>query len=296
MSVTGYLAADPACFGSTDVTLAGWEDRAEGLGGVDEPSEPNWLTTNVPFWSFLRDRLGHECGTLCDGAISVHVDPASSLRFERDGHWVVITGHRNDPRAETCHFTGTLEPGMPTDEELRERCRAVFVLTSVRDAEPPAAALPSCPRDAVLRVAQFQDADPACFGSADVTLVGWEASPPAIGLMPPGIEPGWLWGLRMSALWGGEQIPGSEDCVDDAASCAWMFAYPEPQSGATFATNDRWVEIIGHLDDPAAEMCHYVYPPDWGTQPRNDDITARQTCRQSFVVTSLKVTTAPSVP
>src|SRR3954470_24240545 len=169
MSVARYLHADRACFGARDVTLTGWEDLPEGLGGVDLGIEPSWLATTSPPWAFLMDRLGQECGQGC-GSLAVHVDPSSALRFERDGHWVVVTGHRNDTRAETCVAPASSDPGTPTHEEIVQTCRNAFVLTSVRDAVAPSGALPSCPSDAALRIAAYLDADPACFAGRDVTL------------------------------------------------------------------------------------------------------------------------------
>jgi hypothetical protein len=45
--------------------------------------------------------------------------------------------------------------------------------------------------------------------------------------------------------------------------------------------------VTGHLDDPAAATCRYVYPDDWAAE-RADDAEAIATCRASFVLVSLR--------
>jgi hypothetical protein len=50
--------------------------------------------------------------------------------------------------------------------------------------------------------------------------------------------------------------------------------------------------FTGHIDDPLAETCHWGYPP--AMEHNMYDAAARQQCRGSFVVETVKLTTAPS--
>ena len=102
MSVATYKAADPACFGANDVTLTGWETIPSGIGGQsDHSTEPAWLGEDFTP-DVLVDQLPEACSQeMCDPFLFVHVDPASKLEFERDGLYVVITGHVDDPISAT---------------------------------------------------------------------------------------------------------------------------------------------------------------------------------------------------
>jgi hypothetical protein len=60
--------------------------------------------------------------------------------------------------------------------------------------------------------------------------------------------------------------------------------------GSTLDVGDpgRWVIAIGHLDDPAAETCHWVWPDDWEVDPTYDDADAVAICRRAFVLEALE--------
>jgi hypothetical protein len=70
----------------------------------------------------------------------MHIAPESDLTFAKNGRWVVVTGHRSDPLAETCHWV--YPPGWAAspypDDHARQLCRESFVLVSVQRTNPPA--------------------------------------------------------------------------------------------------------------------------------------------------------------
>ena len=297
LSVEAYQRADRSCFGSGDIEIEGWEDIPDGIGGTGPSFEPLWLGAMYPTTaSVLSSRLFNQP---CDQGASacaiamvfLYTAPTSNVRFEFDGHWVIVTGHRNDPAAETCRYTGSEPTGMSA-EEIRQTCRDHFVITAVRDAIPPASALPACPPAGTLRVADFFAFDPACFAGRDVTVVGWWDKPPAIGLLPPGIEPAWIGDLPSgpSVLW---QIPPamSADQACTASDCTWLGVAVDPASSLTLPTSG-WSRITGHRDDPAAETCRWMYPAGTPDSERQPDSWARQHCRSAFVITSV----APASP
>ena len=306
MSVATFLAADPACFGSADVALTGWEDRPNGIDGASTYVEPNWLGEQSP--AVLVDRLPPACGSenTCEPFLFVHADPASALRFERDGHYVVITGHRQDPTADTCLFHGPSgDDGVPvpSPNAVLEACRDAFVLTSVRDVDPPAGSLDFCPSDPVLTVDRYSATDPACFHGRTLALVGWAGSLPGIDFDGPTIDPAWLAfpQLPFPALWSvkpstHDGLPYCPDASSDGSgSCAWIFVMSKPGTGVSLAGGHGWVLLTGHIDDPASETCHFTDGGPFGG-PIPPALYARQSCRESFVVTTVAITTAPTPP
>ncbi len=294
MSVATYLGADPSCFGSQDVTLTGWEDIGSGIdaGESDVSLDPAWLGS--PAASVLVDQLPETCHLeTCDPFLFVHVDPASRLQFELDGVYVVITGHRDDPAAQTCVATPYGEPSTaPTPEPAAPMCAGAFVLTSVREAEAPVAVRPACPTGSPLTLMAIERADPACFHGRDVSIVAWTDAQGPFGLEPPTIAPAWLaYGLLGSGyvLWSGPDHAGCEN----AEECVEMIPAIVPGSGLTIGKTHRWVLVTGHLDDPASATCQWVYPATWD-EGHYDDALARQQCRGRFVLTAIRTTTAPT--
>jgi len=158
-------------------------------------------------------------------------------------------------------------------------------------ASPASATTAACPTGSPLSVAEYVAAweaeweeGAACFGSRELTLLGWADAPPAIGFEPPGIAPAWLWSSG-DGLW-------DYPCAGTQDGCPFLFVHIEPESGLQFDTDGRWVLVTGHTGDPLAETCHYVYPPDW-TGELDPDSDAQDRCRSSFVVTSVRDTSAP---
>jgi hypothetical protein len=168
------------------------------------------------------------------------------------------------------------------------------VLSPTPRPTPTPVPIASCPKDSPLTVAQFADADPACFAEADVTVRGWLDQPLAIGFSPPGIEPSWLFYPRaaLSMLW---QAPpnmqgGSPDgtcAATGGAPCAWLIWHRDPAATPTLQGPPRWLLATGHTFDALAETCHYDFPADWvGDRP--DDAEAVQSCREGFVIVSFR--------
>jgi len=303
MSVATYVAADPSCFGARDVTLTGWEDIPSGIGGQsDHYTEPTWLGVDYTP-AALVDQLPPQCGLeMCDDALFVHVDPASKLQFEKAGVYVVITGHRDDPKSTSCYdvFNDTPPASPLPDPTATAECRQSFVLTSVREVEPPAGSLAFCPTAPILTVTDLRSSA-ACFHGKTVRVIGWLDKLPAIDFDGPPIAPAWfnMPGGNLPALW--TVKPAVQDfspsCTDssgaEAVGCDWTMVFVNPASGLSLGGTPRWVIITGHFDDPIAETCHFS-----GGGPGGDvippPITARQSCRGEFVVTGVQNTTAPS--
>lgn len=139
-----------------------------------------------------------------------------------------------------------------------------------------------CPTGSQLTVRQFVDADPACFGGADLQIRGWLDTPPPLGFENV-IEPAWLWYPTDSAatLWFG--VPQGEHICDRDRDgwCSWFFPHVAPDSTASLLPLKRWVILTGHTHDPAAETCRYG--GDAGPAP---DLVAA--CRTNFVVTAIR--------
>ncbi len=58
------------------------------------------------------------------------------LQAKHVGHWVSVTGHFDDPAADTC--TGTADAGIPaTTAEAVGVCRSTFVVAAITPAEAP---------------------------------------------------------------------------------------------------------------------------------------------------------------
>lgn len=301
MSVGQYLAADPACFGSRDVTIAGWEDVPNYTSEPQTPPiEPAWLADRAP--AVLASQMPP---TACDATtttcpwLDVHLAPASTLRFELDGVWAVITGHRGDPAAETCQPTAPTDTPAPTikPDDAKAACRDAFVLTSVTAGPPPAGALAFCPSDSPLTVTVYNATDPACFHGKTVRIVGWVGEIPAMDFDGPPIAPGWL-EFPAAVIW--SQVPvvtdGNGSCpdtTDGSSTCAVMFAMLDPNGGVPSPAKHRWVILTGHIDDPISETCTYT-SGGLGDGAIPPAVYARQDCRRAFVITNVTNTVAPA--
>lgn len=163
--------------------------------------------------------------------------------------------------------------------------------TAAPTASPASTTAAACPSGSPLSVKEYARAweaeweeGVACFGSREVTVLGWVAPRPAIGFEPPGIRPSWLWFSGL-ALW-------DHPCDEEGGCTTFMDVHIPPDSGLEWGTDGRWVLITGHADDPRAVNCHYVYPSDW-TGERWPDSQAQDTCRSSFVLTSVQDAIVP---
>lgn len=90
-----------------------------------------------------------------------------------------------------------------------------------------------------------------CAGGARVTLTAWWAGPSPWATCidsPPGVD--WLY----CALGLGGWLAPSPDEVGSG----FLAVAVDPSSGVTLLEPGRWVEVIGHVDDPAAAACNVV--------------------------------------
>ena len=144
-----------------------------------------------------------------------------------------------------------------------------------------------CPTEMPLTVGQFMETDPACFGSATIEIRGWLDGPPDTGFEPPLVEPTWLFlpAADMASLWEIRPVEPNHFCPQTAASCPWFFLHIDPASNLKLEVRPRWVTVTGHVNDPAAQTCHFVYPEGW-TEPPLDDAIAVDGCATKLVVDS----------
>ena len=164
---------------------------------------------------------------------------------------------------------------------------------SATAALPPIGSVPaSCTNASAIRVTAFVASQATSTSGADVCLVGWAAPPPIFDGGLPAIEPRWLW-------WSGQPIvvwDHSRGTLSDLecsqGKCPpYLLLYVQP--GSRVAAVEGWVLVTGHVNDPAAATCHYVYPPDWTDSPQPDAQAVSQ-CNASFVITGITPTSAPS--
>jgi hypothetical protein len=71
------------------------------------------------------------------GVFFPHSAPGTGLHFLPLEHWVILTGHTDDPAAERCHYPPDSEPGIHDDADAVEWCRAQFVVTEVDRVDSP---------------------------------------------------------------------------------------------------------------------------------------------------------------
>lgn len=165
------------------------------------------------------------------------------------------------------------------------------------EPEPTAA---TCPTARLLAVREFVEAPWQCFAGHDVRIKGWLDEPTGTGFLPPLIRPVWLaypeGGQTCDepdedcfysvALW--QDVPLTPDhvCSEEEPYCSFLIPHSAPGTGLHFLPLEHWVILTGHTDDPAAQRCHYEYPPD--VEPGSlDDADAVRHCRRQFVVTEI---------
>jgi hypothetical protein len=138
----------------------------------------------------------------------------------------------------------------------------------------------------------------SCFGDATWTLRAYMAP---IGGDRGGTsifstEPAWL------DAWGTVIFPQLEEREDDGSPDLFMYAHPDlgcafgvRNAGCAFAPFvGQWIDIQGHLDDPAAATCIAVYNPLWvdtleePLPPLPDPPETVLRCRSLFVATDVQ--------
>jgi hypothetical protein len=153
-------------------------------------------------------------------------------------------------------------------------------------------------------VREFAEASWQCFADRDVRVKGWLDGPPPLGFEGPATYPRWLAypesgpcdppeeGCSVTiAMWQDVPLDADRICSDADAYCSLFFPHSAPGTGLHFLPLRRWVILTGHTDDPAAQRCHYEYPP--GEDPVFDDAQAVEHCRTQFVVTEIDFVDSP---
>jgi hypothetical protein len=123
------IRADPvACFGNASLTVDG--DIIAGVADCPVTVEPVWLSCPQNFIGLVGE-------TRKVGApmLAVAIDPAAGISLGDANTAVQVTGHFDDPAAQTCQVTEALPSSLGGTTEPRsmtiERCRATFVVTEV---------------------------------------------------------------------------------------------------------------------------------------------------------------------
>ena len=141
----GWTAAWPSdqladCFGNADLEVTGYLAPAWELGGVSNGVVPSWLGE----WSGLMEVLWlkpHPAdGCYADDDciwLFLFAPDASVLPLTPD-RWVSVTGHFDDPVAQTCRAPAQGPDIITTDAQAIAECRKHFVITQIRTIAPPA--------------------------------------------------------------------------------------------------------------------------------------------------------------
>jgi hypothetical protein len=140
-------------------------------------------------------------------------------------------------------------------------------------------------------VVEFVDSDPICWSGLQLSFGGWLDYSPPLGFEGPLVKPVWLPYPPSGQLWALWSVkPVDRDnlhCPDWAPDCRWLALHLDPSSDVVFGTEPRWVHVTGHVDDPAAVTCHWVFDenyPDDG-RPASEAI---EWCRRSFIVDTIR--------
>lgn len=160
--------------------------------------------------------------------------------------------------------------------------------TPVPEVTPTAE--PSCPATEPTSVAAFVDSRVRCWSGAELSFRGWLDYSPPLGFEGPLVEPVWLPyppSGQVWALWSVPPVGEDNLCPDARPDCAWLALHIDPSSDVVFGTTARWVRVTGHVDDPAAMTCHWVFNEDYPDDGRPDS-DAIEWCRNSFIVDTIR--------
>lgn len=115
------IRADPVtCFGNASLTVDG--ELIAGVADCPGTVEPVWLSCPQTFLGLIG-----ETRKLGVPMLTVAVDPASGLSLADPNTNVRVTGHFDDPAAQTCPVAGPI---------TIENCRTTFVITDVVPLAP----------------------------------------------------------------------------------------------------------------------------------------------------------------
>ena len=168
------------------------------------------------------------------------------------------------------------QPGQPWLEATTLPCPASPMnLDALVNAPPPLG-----PRTALERL--------ACYGSTSIRVRGWWPQIPAGdglgGLCGPPVNPNPFWLVCQNLNYNGLVI--SESAGFEGVGLKVSI---DPATGVTMPPRGQWVEVLGHLDDPAARDC----APLSGTGGEQDPVRVVLTCRSELVAESVTPVAGP---
>jgi len=150
--------------------------------------------------------------------------------------------------------------------------------------DPPAASCEAPPNDYLAFTVLDRSRVAACFGNALLRFRAWSMRCEECYYEDPDrYDPQWLANPTTNQLfltpiasdfWGGQPVVTHPSLVIDPA---WA---------------GRWIEVTGHFDDPAATSCRYT-PPPAEDEFYSGRLWIVETCRQQFVVTSVRTVEGP---
>lgn len=226
--------ADPvACYGNASVTVDG--EIIAGVADCPVVIEPVWLSCPQNFVGLVGE-------TRKVGApmLTVAIDPASGISLADPNTNVRVTGHFDDPAAQTCQVTeplpsslgGTPEPSA----QVIERCRMTFVVTEV-------VPLAADPTGTLIWVA-------GAAGGPGVSVTQAIADAPSEQVLVNG----WLLIDGFARTWLCEAISDSAPPRFDGA-CLRVESYPDPSSPDVLeADGVRWIpdaiQLFGNVSVP----------------------------------------------
>jgi hypothetical protein len=128
----------------------------------------------------------------------------------------------------------------------------------------------------------------ACYGSTSIRVRGWWPQIPdgagLGGLCGPVVKPNPFWLVCQNVNYNGLVI--SESAGFEGLG---MKISIDPATGVTMPPRGQWVEVVGHLDDPAARDC----APPSGTGGEQDPVKVVLTCRGELVAESVTPVAGP---
>ena len=273
--------ADPACYGSTELTIDGWLSEID-LYVVEGEWTPSWTmalsglfarTPTVQEWIFDFLLADHRPGPV----LSVVTPPTSGIDLSGLGRLVTLRGHFADPAASACEVKDW-EPdeGQPSQAPPDLPCERLFVVTNLEGISWPS---PGCPSESPLSHAAFLAADARCFIGREVKVRGWEDDGEGFGGEAP-VIPISLGDLRHS------DSQFVADRWESNLSQFPIFPVTVAGSGVTFDGSDRSVVVTGMFGHEAAESCRVDYDA-WSWTP--PDSWAVNRCKRLFVITGVRI-------
>ena len=189
--------------------------------------------------------------------------------------------------------TAAVATEVPTPSPTAEPTPELTPEPTVEPTEAPEAIAWPCPTDSPINLLELTNARLRCFGNDQIRVRAWLETGPAIGWLPPTIAPAWLVYPNVQnsdhssfALW--YKPPDNSDVICGESYCRFDWVHLPPGSTLELRGPARWVIAIGHINDPAADRCHWTWPEDWEVDPSYDDADAVAICRRAFILEAIE--------